>query len=226
MKTVIAVILLALSVSACGSPQVDHKSRDVVSQQASVIQPVALQSAELAITVEIVHPRGEVAELYSMESKTFEVRTSRPLKDDEYFWLGTSHPFVAYIKSYPEMKWPERQRTLEKVEVTGGMQGTASFSVVVMQSTKNSTSIASASARVIVLPVPEEDSVIIRRGDTLYQLSDVYLNDPEKWREVVRKNRFLGERGRTLKRAGRVIVIIKPGEKINGLARLGIRISR
>jgi nucleoid-associated protein YgaU len=225
MKTIVAVILLGLTVSACGSKQEENLSRKDAPQQASPIQPVSFR-AEPALSVEIVHPRGKVAELYSMESRSFEVRTSRPLKGDEYFWFGSSHPFVAYLKSYPEGKYPYFRRSMEKIEVTGGMAGSATFHVVVMQSTKTSTIIAETSVRVHVLSVPEKDSVRVRRGDTLYALSDTYLNSPEKWRELVRKNRFLGERGRVFKRSGKTVVIIRPGERLNGLARLGIKVSR
>lgn len=159
MRTILILLLVAFSV-ACGSKQED-KTREVAIQSAS-IQPVSFK-AEPALTVEIVRSGGESAELYSLESKSFEVRTSRPLKDDEYFWLGTSHPFVAYLKFYPERE-PNNffARKLEKVEVTGGMAGTASFFVVVMESTKTSKSIASTSMSVRVLPVPEEDSVTVQ----------------------------------------------------------------
>lgn len=223
MKTVISVLVLALTIPACTSKQ-EEQPRGVASQQASAVQPVSFQ-ADQGISVQIVHPRGETVELYSLESKTFEIRTSRSLKEDEYFWLGVSGAFVVYPKSHPEKKPLDFPRSLERVEVTGGNIGTGSFCVVVMRQPK-ATSIAETCAKVRILPVPEEDSIIVRAGDTLYELSDIYLNDPEKWREVVKKNRFLGEPGRMFKRAGKVIVIIKPGEKLNGLARLGIRISR
>lgn len=213
------VLFLAAFLAACGSKQ-ESKTHETT---ASAIQPVA---AAPDISIQIIPTEGESAgDLYSLETKTFEVRTSRPLKGDEYFWLGTSHPFVAYVKSYPEHE-PKNffTRKLEKVEVTGGQTGTASFSVMVMESTRTSKSIASANMGVRVLPVPEEDSVTVQRGDTLYELSNVYLNDPEKWHAVVRKNSFLGEHGRVFKRSGKTIVIIRPGEKLNGLARLGIKV--
>lgn len=225
MKTIVGILMLVLTVSACSSKQ-EERTPEVVSQAVAAVQPASLSADR--ISVEIIHPNGEaVTDLYSLESKEFQVRTSRPLKDDEYFWVGTSGPFTAYLKSYPEHKPLSYSRVLEKVEVTGGQwTGPASFCVVVMESTKNSKHVAETCARVRVLPVPEEDSVTVRQGDTLYELSDIYLNDPEKWNEVVRKNLFLREPGRVFKRSGKVIVIIKPGEKLNGLARLGVRVSR
>lgn len=69
----------------------------------------------------------------------------------------------------------------------------------------------------------EEDVYVVQQNDTLYRLSGVYLNDPEKWREVLTENPFLTERGRIRElEDGRIIVIIRPGEVLRGLQRLGI----
>jgi hypothetical protein len=68
----------------------------------------------------------------------------------------------------------------------------------------------------------DDDVYTVQTGDTLYQLSGVYRNNPELWKEVLAVNPFLQEKGRLFERNDRIIVLIRPGEKLVGLGRLGI----
>lgn len=68
----------------------------------------------------------------------------------------------------------------------------------------------------------DDDVYTVETGDTLYTLAGTFRNDPETWREVVEANPFLREKGRVFDRAGRTIVLIRPGERLIGLGRLGI----
>lgn len=64
---------------------------------------------------------------------------------------------------------------------------------------------------------------VVQPDDTLWQLSGKYLNDPLKWGQVLGANPFLNQSGRVFKLPdGRTVVIIKPGEKLTGLERIGI----
>lgn len=62
----------------------------------------------------------------------------------------------------------------------------------------------------------------IQPGDTLWELAGVKLDDPRQWRVIVEKNTFLQEPGRIFERGGKIIALIRPGEKLDGLAELGI----
>lgn len=56
----------------------------------------------------------------------------------------------------------------------------------------------------------------VQKGDTLYALSGTYLQDPEKFRDLIEQNPQLAEPGRQwTDKQGRFIVLLKPGEKLN-----------
>lgn len=64
----------------------------------------------------------------------------------------------------------------------------------------------------------------VQPGDTLWDLSAAYHNDPLKWAEVLGANPFLKEKGRVINHPdGRVIVLIRPGEELAGLNRIGVK---
>lgn len=64
----------------------------------------------------------------------------------------------------------------------------------------------------------------VQLGDTLWDLSAAYHGDPLKWAEVLGANPFLKEKGRVINHPdGRVIVLIRPGEQLAGLERIGVK---
>lgn len=70
----------------------------------------------------------------------------------------------------------------------------------------------------------EAASYTVKPGDTLSELTYDFQGDggPRKWQEVIKVNPFLKEPGRVFERGGRTIVLIRPGEKLAGLERLGV----
>lgn len=77
----------------------------------------------------------------------------------------------------------------------------------------------------LVTPVIAQEGVYrVKLDDTLWDLSATYHNDPLKWAEVVGANPFLKEKGRVITHLdGRVIVLIRPGEELAGLNRIGVK---
>ena len=64
----------------------------------------------------------------------------------------------------------------------------------------------------------------VQPSDTLWDLSATYHKDPLKWAEVLGANPFLKEKGRVVNHSdGRVIVLIRPGEELAGLNRIGVK---
>ena len=64
----------------------------------------------------------------------------------------------------------------------------------------------------------------VQPSDTLWDLSATYHKDPLKWAEVLGANPFLKEKGRVINHPdGRVIVLIRPGEELAGLSRIGVK---
>ncbi len=64
---------------------------------------------------------------------------------------------------------------------------------------------------------------VVKQGDTLYTLEGLNSGDPNQWHRLVDLNPFLQEKGRIFEgRHGQIIVLIRPGEKLVGLERLGI----
>ena len=74
--------------------------------------------------------------------------------------------------------------------------------------------------------VSTEDLYVVQQDDTLYELAGVRRSNPELWRQVVAVNPFLQEKGRLFDRDGKTIVLIRPGEKLVGLGRLGVIAER
>ncbi len=61
-----------------------------------------------------------------------------------------------------------------------------------------------------------------KSGDNLWDLLKAHNMDPTKWREIVGLNPFLEEPGRAFYKGGKIILLVRPGEKIEGLERLKI----
>lgn len=63
----------------------------------------------------------------------------------------------------------------------------------------------------------------VQPGDNLWRLSGDYLGDPVKWGEVLGANPYLKQPGRQFQLPdGRIVVLIKPGEVLEGLNDLGV----
>ncbi|HLC44409.1 MAG: hypothetical protein A2722_01090 [Candidatus Doudnabacteria bacterium RIFCSPHIGHO2_01_FULL_50_11] len=63
---------------------------------------------------------------------------------------------------------------------------------------------------------------VVEKDDTLWQLAGQKLNDPLLWEKIYERNPFLRADGRRFVKNGQVIVLIKPGEILQGLEELGI----
>ncbi len=71
--------------------------------------------------------------------------------------------------------------------------------------------------------MPGRDLYIVQKGDTLFSLEGNYTGKPWQWSRLVSLNPFLKNPGRIwADEKGRTIVLIRPGEKLNGLGELGI----
>jgi len=71
--------------------------------------------------------------------------------------------------------------------------------------------------------VAEQDLYTVKEGDNLYTLEGDYSGQPLQWSRIVKKNPFLNDPGRVwIDEQNRTIVLIKPGEQLQGLKELGI----
>lgn len=77
-------------------------------------------------------------------------------------------------------------------------------------------------AAIAVIVAGQDGRYTVQPGDNLWWLSGVKLGDPTQWRQVVESNPFLNEAGRQFERDGKFIVLIRPGEQLEGLEELGI----
>ncbi len=86
--------------------------------------------------------------------------------------------------------------------------------------------VAVGNAPVVAQTQPADTGYTVERGDTLYALRGIYRADQPEMRALVILNSFLAERGRTFTDAkGRFIVILKPGEVLDGIERLGVTVD-
>lgn len=60
-------------------------------------------------------------------------------------------------------------------------------------------------------------------GDTGWELAREYYRDATKWQKVVDANPFLKTPGRVFEKNGRIILILKPGERLEGLEWMGMK---
>ena len=68
----------------------------------------------------------------------------------------------------------------------------------------------------------QEDTYIVQPGDNLWNLAGAHLDDAKLWESIYKDNPFLQEPGRRFQKDGIVYVMIRPGEKLVGLEKLGI----
>lgn len=61
---------------------------------------------------------------------------------------------------------------------------------------------------------------IVQPGDSLWNLAGIKLDDPMLWGQVVAANPFLDQPGRLFNEDGKIIVLIRPGEELQGLEEL------
>lgn len=72
-------------------------------------------------------------------------------------------------------------------------------------------------------PQPKQDVYTVQKGDTLWALEGAFSGNPMLWYRLVEMNLFLKSPGRTwVDEKGRTIVLVRPGERLNGLGELGI----
>lgn len=68
-----------------------------------------------------------------------------------------------------------------------------------------------------------KDSYTVQEGDTLWALEGDFSGNPMLWRRLVEMNQFLKDPRRTrVDEKGRTIVLVRPGEKLQGLGEFGI----
>ncbi len=70
--------------------------------------------------------------------------------------------------------------------------------------------------------VAQEDTYIVQKGDNLWRLAGSHLDDAKLWEQIYSDNPFLQEPGRRFQKNGVVYVMVRPGEKLVGLEKLGI----
>ena len=84
-------------------------------------------------------------------------------------------------------------------------------------------------AQVFIGPITSASPVseyIVQPNDTLYDLANLKLRDPEKWRWILQQNPILQEPGRQFTRSdGTFVVVIRPGEPLFGLEEVGVNIA-
>lgn len=62
----------------------------------------------------------------------------------------------------------------------------------------------------------------VEKGDNLWNLAGTKLDDSRQWKKIVEANPFLEKEGRVFEKDGKMFVLVKPGEKLVGLEKLGI----
>jgi len=62
----------------------------------------------------------------------------------------------------------------------------------------------------------------VQDGDNLWKLAGENLDDASKWEELYKANPFLAEAGRRFVKDGVTYILIRPGERLAGLDKLGI----
>jgi LysM domain len=68
----------------------------------------------------------------------------------------------------------------------------------------------------------QEDTYVVQKGDNLWKLAGKHLDSESLWEQIYRDNPFLQETGRRFQKEGIVYVMIRPGEKLVGLEKIGI----
>lgn len=68
----------------------------------------------------------------------------------------------------------------------------------------------------------QEDTYTVLPGDNLWNLAGGHLYDAKLWEQIYKDNPFLQEPGRRFQKNGIVYVMVRPGEKLVGLEKIGI----
>ena len=68
----------------------------------------------------------------------------------------------------------------------------------------------------------QEDTYTVQNGDCLWELAGSHLENQLLWEKIYKENPFLQEPGRRFTKNGIVYVMVRPGEKLVGLGKLGI----
>ena len=68
----------------------------------------------------------------------------------------------------------------------------------------------------------QDDTYTVQNGDNLWNLAGAHLDSAKLWEQIYKDNPFLQEPGRRFQKDGIVYVMIRPGERLVGLEKLGI----
>lgn len=63
---------------------------------------------------------------------------------------------------------------------------------------------------------------VVQEGDTLWELAGEKLGDPKVWKKIFENNPFLRQDGRLFKKGEKIVVLLFPGERLQGLEEIGI----
>lgn len=74
----------------------------------------------------------------------------------------------------------------------------------------------------VVLAQDMQMKYVVQPGDTLWDLAGAKLDDPRVWGKIVEQNAFLQEPGRVFKSGSKTVVLVRPGEELVGLEKIGI----
>lgn len=74
----------------------------------------------------------------------------------------------------------------------------------------------------VVAQATEQLKYTVQSGDNLWNLAGAKLDDARLWTQIMEDNPFLQQDGRKFVKDGKIYVLIRPGEKLAGLEKLGI----
>lgn len=75
---------------------------------------------------------------------------------------------------------------------------------------------------VLLASVSFAQQYTVSPGDTGWELARQYYRDATMWQRIVDMNPFLQQEGRVFEKEGRIILLLKPGEQLVGLEKLGV----
>jgi LysM repeat protein len=70
--------------------------------------------------------------------------------------------------------------------------------------------------------VSNAGTYVVQEGDKGWNLAKKYYNDATIWQRIVDLNPFLQQPGRVFEKDGKIILLLKPGEELVGLEKLGV----
>lgn len=74
----------------------------------------------------------------------------------------------------------------------------------------------------VVTPAKVQAQYTVVIGDTGWELARQYYDDATTWQRIVDMNPALQKSGRVFEKGGKIILILKPGEQLLGLEKLGV----